>query len=337
MNVKADAHSQTASWLGQFEQALSTGDIATISGLFAAECYWRDLVAFTWNIRTVEGREAIAQMLESQIAAIGPRAFRPDGTTGLADPANETWFTFETKHARGRGHLRLADGKCHTLLTTMTELIGHEEHRGFTRPKGIVHKADPHRTTWLEEREGEARELGHSRQPYVVIIGGGQGGIALGARLRQLGVPAIIVEKNARPGDSWRNRYRSLVLHDPVWYDHLPYMPFPDNWPVFTPKDKMCDWLEMYAKVMELNYWGSTECVSARFDGKAKEWAVTVCRDGREIVLHPKQLVFATGSYGPPNEIEVKGRERFAGVQYPSSRHQTSEPFRGKRAIVVGA
>ncbi len=89
-----------------------------------------------------------------------------------------------------------------------------------------------------------------------MIIGGGQGGIALGARLRQLGVPTIIVEKNARPGDSWRNRYRTLVLHDPVWYDHLPYIPFPEHWPVFTPKDKMGDWLEMYAKVMELNYWG---------------------------------------------------------------------------------
>ena len=89
----------------------------------------------------------------------------------------------------------------------------------------------------------------------MLIIGGGQGGIALGARLRQLGVPTIIVEKNERAGDSWRNRYKSLCLHDPVWYDHLPYIDFPKNWPVFSPKDKIGDWLEMYTKVMELNYW----------------------------------------------------------------------------------
>ena len=93
----------------------------------------------------------------------------------------------------------------------------------------------------------------------MAIIGGGQGGIALGARLRQLGVPAVIIEKNPRAGDSWRNRYRSLVLHDPVWYDHLPCIPFPAHWPVFTPKDKMGDWLEAYVKLMELNYWTSSE------------------------------------------------------------------------------
>jgi putative flavoprotein involved in K+ transport len=61
-------------------------------------------------------------------------------------------------------------------------------------------------------------------------------------------VPTIIIEKNDRPGDSWRKRYKSLCLHDPVWYDHLPYLPFPDHWPVFSPKDKIGDWLEMYTK-----------------------------------------------------------------------------------------
>jgi putative flavoprotein involved in K+ transport len=142
------------------------------------------------------------------------------------------------------------------------------------------------------------RELGYEIQPEVLIIGGGQGGIALGARLRQLGVPAIIVERNARPGDSWRRRYKSLCLHDPVWYDHLPYIKFPDNWPVFAPKDKIGDWLEMYTWVMELNYWGSTEARSARYDDEAGEWHVVVERDGAELTLRPKQLVMATGISG---------------------------------------
>ena len=89
-------------------------------------------------------------------------------------------------------------------------------------------------------------------------------------------MPTIIIEKNERPGDSWRKRYKSLCLHDPVWYDHLPYLPFPDHWPVFSPKDKIGDWLEMYAKVMELNYWGSTECTRARYDEAPSEWTVDV-------------------------------------------------------------
>ena len=153
-------------------------------------------------------------------------------------------------------------------------------------------------STWAESRVREATELGYTVQPEVLIIGGGQGGIALGARLRQLGVPAIIVERNERPGDSWRKRYKSLALHDPVWYDHLPYIPFPANWPVFSPKDKIGDWLEMYAKVMELNYWGSTACKSAVREGDG--WAVVVDRAGEEVTLRPRQLVLALGASGLP-------------------------------------
>ena len=169
---------------------------------------------------------------------------------------------------------------------------------GASRPQGAEHGADPARRTWLEKREAEAAQLGYETQPDVVIIGGGQGGIALGARLRQLGVPTIIVERNERPGDSWRKRYKSLCLHDPVWYDHLPYIKFPANWPVFSPKDKIADWLEMYTRVMELNYWSSTTAKSASYDADAGEWTVVVERDGAEITLRPKQLVLATGMSG---------------------------------------
>ena len=117
--------------------------------------------------------------------------------------------------------IRLNDKGCWTLLTTMKTLKGHEEKEGPTRDVGVVHGADKSRKTWLETRQAEEASLGYDTQPYCVIIGGGQGGIGLGARLRRLGVPTIIIEKNVRAGDSWRNRYKSLCLHDPVWYDHL--------------------------------------------------------------------------------------------------------------------
>ena len=101
---------------------------------------------------------------------------------------------------------------------------------------GAEHGASKDRRTWKEKRQAEAESLGSTTQPYVLVIGGGQGGIALGSRLRQLGVPTLVVDKHPRPGDQWRNRYKSLCLHDPVWYDHLPYLKFPDNWPVFAPE-----------------------------------------------------------------------------------------------------
>jgi putative flavoprotein involved in K+ transport len=170
-----------------------------------------------------------------------------------------------------------------------------------------------------------------------VIIGGGQGGIGLGARLRQLDVPTIIVERNARPGDSWRKRYKSLCLHDPVWYDHMPYIKFPENWPVFSPKDKIGDWLEMYTRVMELNYWGSTVARSAKYDEDAQEWIVVVEKDGAEVTLRPKHLVLATGISAKANMPSFPGMEEFKGDQHHSSQHPGPDAYKGKKAVVIGS
>jgi putative flavoprotein involved in K+ transport len=326
--------------LETFEAALKRGDTAAVVDLFQPDCYWRDLVAFTWNIKTMEGREQIAEMLNAQVGAIKPSNFKLAEEQEPVADANgvaQGWITFDTEVARGSGFIRLKDGQIWTLLTTMAELKGHEEPKGPKRPMGAEHGARPNRTSWKENRAAELDALGTSTQPYCLVVGGGQGGIGLGARLRQLGVPTIIIDKNERPGDAWRKRYKTLCLHDPVWYDHMPYLPFPDNWPVFTPKDKIGDWLEMYTKVMELNYWGGTTCKSARYDEAKDEWIVQVERDGREITLRPKQLVLATGMSGKPNVPSFKGMDVFKGEQHHSSKHPGPDGYHGKKVVVIGA
>lgn len=325
-----------AEWLSQFERALSAGRVDAVLELFVEDCYWRDFVALSWNVKTFEGKRAIADLLAANLAEVAPHGFtlthaeRKDGHT-------EAWFDFCTATGKGRGIVRLAGGRAHTLLTTLQSLDGFEEALGPKRPKGVRHGADRQRETWGEARAREDQALGTSTQPFCLIIGGGQGGIMLGARLRSLGVPALIVEKNARPGDSWRQRYRSLVLHDPVWYDHLPYLPFPENWPVFTPKDKMGDWLESYVKLLEIPFWGGTECVRAAYDAAARHWVVDLVRDGEEVTLRPQHLVFATGAYGPPRTIPLPGAESFTGTVLHSSQYADARPFAGKRAVVIGA
>ncbi|MGY4255902.1 putative flavoprotein involved in K+ transport [Bradyrhizobium sp. USDA 4516] len=325
--------------LDEFNVALSSGDIERAIELFQTDCYWRDLVTFTWNIKTMEGKDQIRDMLQARLADSKPSGWRiADGEAASeAGGIIESWIEFETDVARGYGHLRMKDGRIWTLLTTMAELKGHEEKSGSTRPLGAKHGHGKDRKSWREERDQEITELGHAKQPYALIIGGGQGGIALGARLRQLNVPTIIIEKNERAGDSWRKRYKSLCLHDPVWYDHLPYIDFPKNWPVFAPKDKIGDWLEMYTKVMELNYWSSTTAKSAKYDEKAGEWTVVVERDGKEITLKPKQLVLATGMSGKANWPTYKGQDIFKGEQQHSSTHPGPEKYRGKKVVVIGS
>ena len=330
---------QTQAFLDTFGAALDAGDIDAATEMFQDDCYWRDLVTFTWNIKTVEGKAQVADMLRHQLATTKPSGWAiAQGELPTEDGGVTTaWIEFETEVARGYGLIRLKDGKIWTLLTTMVELKGHEEPKGFARPLGAKHGAGKNRASWLEQRQKEEAELGYTTQPYCLIIGGGQGGIALGARLRQLGVPTIIVEKNDRPGDSWRNRYKSLCLHDPVWYDHLPYIKFPENWPIFSPKDKIGDWLEMYTKVMELNYWTRTIAKSASFDEAKGEWTVVVDRDGEEVVLKPKQLVMATGMSGKARMPEYPGMDTFKGDQHHSSRHPGPDAYKGKKAVVIGS
>ncbi len=333
----ADAKQDVERWLARLGAALEEQDIDRAAALFGDECYWRDFVAFTWNIHTSEGRDDIRAMLRATIATTAPRDWKIEGEARKRDGVTQAWITFSTKAGHGKGHVRLRGDRCWTLFTTLQSLAGFEERAGSAREKGVLHGVVRGRETWLERKEREAKALGVSEQPYCLIVGGGQGGIALAARLRRLDVPALVIEKNERAGDSWRRRYRSLCLHDPVWYDHMPYLPFPDHWPVFSPKDKIGDWLEMYTKVMEVNYWSSTECIGARYDDATNEWNVTVKRNGEAIRLRPKQLVLATGMSGVPNMPDIPGMASFKGTLCHSSRHAGGLGYAGKRCVVVGS
>ncbi len=333
------ARRRVETWLADFEAALAARDAERAAGLFATTSFWRDLVAFTWNLTTVENRDGVEDLLRNTMETADATNFRiTDGEEPAEDGGVVTaWFRFETAVGRGSGLLRLDDEGAWTFLTTLDELKGHEENQGTSRPKGVEHGARKDRVTWKERRTAEIEGFGRDREPYVVVIGGGQGGIALGARLRQLGVDHVVVDRHARPGDQWRSRYKSLCLHDPVWYDHLPYLPFPPNWPVFAPKDKVGDWLEMYTRVMEVNYWGSTTAKNATWDDGKKEWTVTVDRDGEEVVLHPAQLVFALGVSGKPNIPTLPGQDVFRGEQHHSSQHPGPDAYKDKKVVVIGS
>ena len=328
-------------WLADFEAALAVRDIDRVAGMFAVDSFWRDLVSFTWNLKTMEGREQITDMLTTRLAGTDPSGFRARETPTEDEGVTTAFIEFETAVGRGVGHLRLKDEdgqpRAWTLLTALQELKGHEEPKGPSRVLGAVHGDDPDPRSWAEKRAEEEAELGRSIQPYALVIGGGQGGIALGARLRQLGVPAIVVDKHERPGDQWRKRYKSLCLHDPVWYDHLPYLPFPANWPVFAPKDKIGDWLEFYTRVMEVPYWSKTTCTSASFDEESNRWTVEVDRDGEKLTLHPTQLVLATGMSGKPNIPTLPGQDVFRGDQHHSSAHPGPDAYVGRKAVVIGS
>ena len=311
------ARTRVETWLADFEAALAARDADRAAGLFATTSFWRDLIAFSWNFTTVENRDGRRRPAARRRwrrptprTSGSPRARSPRRPTA----SSRRGSTFETAVGRGSGLLRLNDEGAWTFLTTLDELKGHEENQGATRPRGVrARRAARTGSPGGSARTAELEGLGRDREPYVRRDRRRPGR----HRARCAAAPARRRPRRAstgtpRPGDQWRSRYKSLCLHDPVWYDHLPYLPFPRNWPVFAPKDKIGDWLEMYTRVMEVNYWGSTTAKSATWDDAKKEWTVTVDRDGEEVVLHPKQLVFALGVSGKPNIPSIPGQDVFA-------------------------
>ncbi|MEJ5998395.1 NAD(P)/FAD-dependent oxidoreductase [Corynebacterium sp. H130] len=322
-------------WLAKWEELLTCEEVAELDGVFDGQSFWRDFVTFTWNIHTAEGLSQIDELLRHDPSMRPVSAVQVVDEVEESDGVTRVSFEFETPLFFGKGIARIRDGKAWTLLTSARELKARPEKRGRNRELGAEHGINAGRKNWADLKTERIQALGYQDQPYVLIIGGGQGGIALAARLKRLNIPTLVVDKHARPGDQWRGRYYSLCLHDPVWYDHLPYLPFPDDWPVFTPKDKMGDWLEHYVGIMDLDYWSNSTCTKAEFCGDA--WKVQVDRDGTPIELNPTHLVFATGMSGVPNMPSFPGQEEFLGDIVHSSQHPGGAKYKGKTVVVLGA
>ncbi|MGB0506578.1 MAG: NAD(P)-binding domain-containing protein, partial [Pikeienuella sp.] len=318
---------QVEQWVEAFSAAMAESD-ASVLALFEPAGLWRDVLAFTWNITTQAGQQNIGEMLAATRVATKAINWRCDGEPVL-DPAGWVgcWLRFESAAGSGRAHVRLRDGLAWTLVTSLVALHDQPWLEAGNRARGYDYGAD-----WSALRRDQRAALGDTVQPDVVIIGGGQGGMGLGARLQALDVSYLIVDSHPRPGDCWRHRYDSLKLHDPVWYDHMPYIDFPAGWPIYTPKDRMADWLEMYAKVMDLNYWSSARAEEASYDGE--NWSLNVNCDGEIRRLSPKHIVFATGMSGYPRIPEFEGTDAFAGAFIHSTEFRNGSDYKGGRAVV---
>jgi len=327
-------------WLGRFERALAAGDEAQLASLFRDDCHWRDVLAFTWRIGTVSGIGKVLGALKEHRAASGfrtdPERTAPRHATRAGAKCIEAIFRFELPHAQGNGVLRLfpEDGKAWTLLTALDELKGHEEHVGARRPKGFSYSRDFAGPNWLDLRNASKEYKG--KDPTVLIVGGGQAGLSIAARLRQRDIDALIVDRWPRVGDNWRRRYHALTLHNQVHVNHLPYMPFPPGWPVYIPKDKLANWFELYVEAMELNYWTSTELESGDYDQREGRWNVTLVRGGKKRVMHPRHVVLATGVSGIPNVPDIPALKGFKGKIIHSGQYEDGEAIKAKRAVVIG-
>jgi len=344
-----DVAAAAENWLAQFEGALANCKDGSLRVLFHPESYWRDVLALSWNLQTIIGADGIAKELSSFAEHAAPHNFRidperaaPRRVTRAGTNAIEAIFKFETAQGRGSGILRLIPDagdrdrpKAWTLLTALDELKGFEEPLGSRRPRGQSYSRDFRGPNWLDQRKATTAYA--DRDPTVLVVGGGQAGLSIAARCKQLQLDTLIVDREMRIGDNWRKRYHALTLHNQVQVNHLPYMPFPPNWPVYIPKDKLANWFETYVEAMELNFWTGTNFESGTYDEAAQRWSVVLRRaDGSERRMNPRHVVMATGVSGIPNLPDLAALKNFAGTILHSSQYTDGEDWKGRKAIVIG-
>jgi cation diffusion facilitator CzcD-associated flavoprotein CzcO len=341
------AREAVRNWLASFESALHVRDAAAIASLFHSDSHWRDVLTFTWNYSSARGSNAIATRLaaaQQETAAHGfhlpHKRMPPRHVKRLGVASIEALFEFSTAVGRSAGVLRLSPSdngamKAWHLSTTLEALTGHEEKIGANRPSGSAYSRNFGGDNWADvRRKAVAYE---DREPTALVIGGSQAGLSIAARLNQLGVDTLVVDKWPHIGDSWRKRYHSLALHNSTHVNHLPYLDFPPTFPKYIPKDMLGNWFEFYADAMEINCWTDTEFVGGEWHEADKRWTARLKRsDGSERVVKPRHLVFANGVSSYPAVPELPGLEDFAGTLFHSEGFTSGEDFRGKNALVLG-
>ena len=335
-------------WLLSFNEAISdknskTDSIENLNKLFFENSHWRDILALTWQIETTSGKQNIIPKLYDKVLnviakdfVIDPQRTQPREVTRAGKNVVEVILKFKTKFGRCEGVVRLYEDReasgtfrAWNFLTVLSDL-----NSSFNK------KEDQYENTlegpnWLDVRKED--RLYKDRDPEVLVVGSGQAGLSIAARLKQQNIDTLVVDKNERVGDNWRNRYHSLKLHNQTHVNHLPYMPFPSTWPTYIPKDKLAGWFEYYAESMELNVWTKTTFISAEYDKAKKNWNVKLkLSDGNEKIMKPRHIVMAVGVSSVPNRTKIPGMEGYKGKVIHSTDYSSGRDYRGKNVLVFG-
>jgi putative flavoprotein involved in K+ transport len=171
-----------------------------------------------------------------------------------------------------------------------------------------------------------------SSVPPVIVVGGGQSGLAAARALRELRVPTVILEASDRPTGSWPRYYDSLRVFSPAGYSSMPGIPFPGAPEHYPGRDEVTDYLEQYAARLDVEIQTDTRVETIQQDGKA---FLVLTDDGR--VLAASGIVAASGSFSNPYRPSFPGEETFTGELSHVADYRNPTPYAGQRVIVVGA
>ncbi|KAL4812327.1 hypothetical protein BDW67DRAFT_188762 [Aspergillus spinulosporus] len=335
--TSCNASNEAEGIVANLSAAMATGDAPTFANMFWEYGVWRDKLSFTWDYRTFNFQPAILKAATDLFPTVKATNFRfltpaPTILRPYPDFAQLQFVvSFETDLVIASAVINsilTKDGwKIYTMHTVAEKLKQYPE-----LPPADGHMTGP--VSWERQRAQDV----DAANPEILIVGGGQNGLALAARCKALGMETLIIERNESVGDVWKKRYEYLSLHFPHWADDLPYFPYPKRWPTYTPAQKQGLYMEWYASALELNIWTKSEVVRAeQNEDDEHKWTVVINKEGKETrTLHPSHVVMATSLCGVPMTPQIPGMADFQGVLRHSTAHDSSRDFVGKKVCVVG-
>jgi cation diffusion facilitator CzcD-associated flavoprotein CzcO len=164
----------------------------------------------------------------------------------------------------------------------------------------------------------------------AIIVGASAAGLAVGACLKQHGVPFVMLEQRAHVAHAWRNHYARLHLHTPRGGSSLPGLPMPSSYPRYPSGRQVVDYLEAYRAHFELApKFGRTVTAITR---QGDAWLV----DAGEERFSAANVVVATGYTHTPNRPIWPGEEHCKATILHSAQYATGAAYRGQRVLVVG-
>jgi len=347
-NQIINIRSEVDNWLKSFNESIlqqknKDESIKILSNLFFEDSHWRDILALTWKIQTVSGKSKIIEDLYNNILDVSAKDFQidqertpPREVIRGGKSVIEVILKFNTKFGKSEGIVRLYEDheeqrqfKAWSFLTALSEL-NNSNNKELEKYQNTLEGPN-----WLDKRNKD--RLFNNREPEVIVVGSGQAGLSIAARLKQQDIDTLIVDKNERVGDNWRNRYHSLKLHNQTHVNHLPYMPFPSTWPTYIPKDKLAGWFEYYVESMELNVWTNTRFIGAEYKEDKKYWNVKLkLSDGTIKIMKPKHIVMAVGVSSVPNRTKIPGINDYKGKVIHSVDYDSGKDYNGKNVLVYG-
>jgi putative flavoprotein involved in K+ transport len=169
----------------------------------------------------------------------------------------------------------------------------------------------------------------------VVIIGGGQSGLATAYYLRRTGLTYLILDAQAQAGGAWRHGWESLRLFSPARWSSLPGRLMPGGEHDYPHRDEVVRYLEAYEKHYALPVIRPVTVRAVRRAAGGLE--VETASETLPKTLTARAVVSATGTWTKPYVPAYPGLERFEGESVHSAHYRAPEPFAGQRVLVVGA